>query len=352
MFFQFCSLVWLWMLLTGSGYELCGSLSALFQAVAYHPPTVQASAFPAFVYWKFAWRSAPYSSPLLWCAYSTLPSLLCVSFQFLVYYSVFFYGAEEGSVCPGGYADLSQGWLGEYCVMLGAHLFGLPNVSQAVSELAYGSAGALLFSQCNVAWSSFVQAGGSGCLCFDSSWCFFSAKCSSSASARVLIYRAHTVCFCTLVAILDPPPNLWCIIYLIFSTILWRSCNLWFIVFSAPSAWPQEPDPCLTPEVWWPQCECKFGKKWYLEYVVFQSMSIYLDHLWFTSSVFVVFRIISFHHPSCAGMKPRASHLLPWSSFQNINPTYSFLRFNPKSISCFEGAIINDVSIHLLCALL
>jgi hypothetical protein len=27
-----------------------------------------------------------------------------------------------GSVCPGGYAGLSQGWLGEYHVMLGAHL--------------------------------------------------------------------------------------------------------------------------------------------------------------------------------------------------------------------------------------
>jgi hypothetical protein len=33
---------------------------------------------------------------------------------------------------------------------------------------------------------------------------FFSAKCGSSVSARFLIYRAHAVCFCTLVAILDP----------------------------------------------------------------------------------------------------------------------------------------------------
>jgi hypothetical protein len=34
---------------------------------------------------------------------------------------------------------------------------------------------------------------------------FFSAECGSSISARFLIYRAHTVWFCTLVAILDPP---------------------------------------------------------------------------------------------------------------------------------------------------
>jgi hypothetical protein len=32
---------------------------------------------------------------------------------------------------------------------------------------------ALLFSQCNVAWRNFVQAGSSGCWCLDSSWCFF-----------------------------------------------------------------------------------------------------------------------------------------------------------------------------------
>jgi hypothetical protein len=49
---------------------------------------------------KFAWRSAPCSSPLLLFAYSTPPPLLCVSFQFLVYCSVFFLQGG-GSVCPG-----------------------------------------------------------------------------------------------------------------------------------------------------------------------------------------------------------------------------------------------------------
>jgi hypothetical protein len=38
------------MLLTSSGDEFWGSLSALLQAVAYHLPTVGLSAFPAFVY--------------------------------------------------------------------------------------------------------------------------------------------------------------------------------------------------------------------------------------------------------------------------------------------------------------
>jgi hypothetical protein len=66
----------------------------------------------------------------------------------------------------------------------------LLNVSQGGLESASGSAGALLFSQCNVASRSFVQAKGSGCL--------ISAKYVSSVSARFFIYRAHAVCFCTL----------------------------------------------------------------------------------------------------------------------------------------------------------
>jgi hypothetical protein len=40
----------LWMLLTSSEGELCGPLSALFQAAAYHLPTVGLSALPVFVY--------------------------------------------------------------------------------------------------------------------------------------------------------------------------------------------------------------------------------------------------------------------------------------------------------------
>jgi hypothetical protein len=45
------------------------------------------------------------------------------------------------SVCPGGYAGLSQVWLGEYHIMLGAHLFDLLNVSQAGLEPVTGGGG-------------------------------------------------------------------------------------------------------------------------------------------------------------------------------------------------------------------
>jgi hypothetical protein len=44
-----------------------------------------------------------------------------------------------------------------------------------------------------------------GVLKFDSSWCFSSVKCGSSVSEIFLIYRAHVVCFCTLITILDLP---------------------------------------------------------------------------------------------------------------------------------------------------
>jgi hypothetical protein len=88
------------------------------------------------LYWKFMWRSAPCSSPLLWCAFSNSAPLLCVRFQFLVIVhllSFFFVGG--GSACPGCYSSLSQGWLREYCVMLGVHLFGLTNIFQASLDL-------------------------------------------------------------------------------------------------------------------------------------------------------------------------------------------------------------------------
>jgi hypothetical protein len=201
--FQFCSIVWLWMLLTSSGDELCGLLFALFQAAAYHLPTVSPSAFPVFVYWKFAWRSAPCLSPRLQCAQSTPPPLLRVAFQLLVYCSVvFFFLQDGGQSFQGAMLVYASGSCGNTTCRLFAHL--LVCVSQAALELASGGTGALLFSQCNVAWRTFVQTGGSGCWSFASSWWVFSAKCGSSISAKFLIYRAHAVYFCPLVAILDP----------------------------------------------------------------------------------------------------------------------------------------------------
>jgi hypothetical protein len=212
--FQFCSVIWLWMLLTGSWDVLCGLLPALFQAATYHPTTVGPSAFPAFVYWKFTWRSAPCSSPLLPCAFSNSIPLLCLRFQFLVYSSVFclfvfwffffffLLGSGGQSVQEAMLVYPRCGW--ENSVMLGAHLLVCWMSPKQVWSRCL-AAGVLLFSQCDMAWRIFPWARGSGCWSFDSPWCFISTKYSSSVSARFWSHGAHAVCFCALIAILDLP---------------------------------------------------------------------------------------------------------------------------------------------------
>jgi hypothetical protein len=90
----------------------------------------------------------------------------------------------------------------------GAHLFGLLNVSQAGLEpvalvVTVAEAATHLFSQSNVVWRSIPWAKSSGCQGFDSPWCFTSAKCGFSISARFWSHRAHAFWFCTLVAILE-----------------------------------------------------------------------------------------------------------------------------------------------------
>jgi hypothetical protein len=124
------------------------------------------------------------------------PLLLCASIEFAVYCSVLLFLGGRQSAQEAG---LSWEWLGEFHVMHGAHLFGLPNVSQAGLEPAAvaTAAAAHKFSQYNMAWGSFPRARDSGC------WSFISAKCGSSVSARCWSHRAHIVCFCTLVTILE-----------------------------------------------------------------------------------------------------------------------------------------------------
>jgi hypothetical protein len=99
---------------------------------------------------------------LLW--WLTAPRPLCCVFCFSSLFIIqFFLGGIGESLCPGGYVGLSQKWLWEYYMMLICSPVGLPDVSQAGLEPVSGRAGALLFSQCNVAQRSFVQAGGLEC---------------------------------------------------------------------------------------------------------------------------------------------------------------------------------------------
>jgi hypothetical protein len=121
------------MFLTGSGDELCGPLSALFQAVAYHPPAISPFAFPVFVYLKFLWRTAPCVSPLSGMLIATPPQM-CVPFQFLVYYLVVFL------FCGVGFS-LSRGFIPGVAV----------GILQAAYLLTFGLL-RLVWSWCLVVW--------------------------------------------------------------------------------------------------------------------------------------------------------------------------------------------------------
>jgi hypothetical protein len=134
--FQFCRAAWLWVLLSGSGDGFCGPIPALLKAVAYHVPTIDPPAFPTICLLILCMEIS--FLPLLpspVCFQHLAPSAMC---YFSVHCLLFIFFFARGSVCQGGYADLSQGWLGEYYVTLGVHLFGLLIVSQAGLESASG----------------------------------------------------------------------------------------------------------------------------------------------------------------------------------------------------------------------
>jgi hypothetical protein len=85
--------------------------------------------------------------PFLRCTQSTLPPLLCVPFQFLVYYSGFFFPFFQGGdqSVQGAMLAYPRGSSGNTACHLFAHL--LVCFSQAGLEPVSGGTGALLFSQ-------------------------------------------------------------------------------------------------------------------------------------------------------------------------------------------------------------
>jgi hypothetical protein len=153
-----CRLIW--MLLTGSGDELCGPLPALFQAAAYHLPAVGPSAFPVFIYWNFMRRSAPCLPASPMCLLHPTSSVVCSFSVPCLLFSFFFCGV--GVSLPSGLCWFIPGVTGGIPCGAWCSPVGLWNVSQAGLESVSGSAGALLFSQCNMAWRIFLQANSSG----------------------------------------------------------------------------------------------------------------------------------------------------------------------------------------------
>jgi hypothetical protein len=147
--------------------------------------------------------------PLLWYTQSTLPSLLSVLFSslfiiqvfFVVLFCVFVF-AGWGSVCPGDYAGLSQGWLWEYWMLLICSPVGLDLPNQVWSQhLAVWEPSWFL----SVRWytEAFCRLGVQVVRVLLILGVFFPSKCGSSVSARFLIYRSHATCFLPLITILD-----------------------------------------------------------------------------------------------------------------------------------------------------
>jgi hypothetical protein len=128
------------------------------------------------------------------CYMSFLSLLLIIQFFFS-----FFPG--WGSVCPGGYADLAQGCLWEYHVLLsspcGPHL---PKQSGHWCLVVAWEPSWFL----HLTWSGNVTRGLGGVE--ESKFCLFSVvfpvRCISSISPR-FYFRRHAFCFLPLAAILE-----------------------------------------------------------------------------------------------------------------------------------------------------
>jgi hypothetical protein len=142
------------------------------------------------------------SSPAF-CTQGALPSLLPVFFVVTTYYSgfFFFFSLGGGLVCPGGCADLAQGCLWEYRVLLSSPCgLCLPQPSGpwrlvAAWELSW-------FLCFNMKWRCSAQAGGVE----ESKFCLFSVvfpvRCISIVSPRIYC-RKPAFCFLPLAAILE-----------------------------------------------------------------------------------------------------------------------------------------------------
>jgi hypothetical protein len=141
------------------------------------------------------------SPPPLFSTQGALPSLLGVFFVVFAYYSVFFsFFPGWGSVCPGGYADLAQGCLCEYHVLLSSPCGPCPPKPSGHCHLV--EVREPFWFPFNMKWRCYAQAGGVEGSKFCLFSVFFPVRCISSVSPR-LYFRRHAFCFLPLVTILE-----------------------------------------------------------------------------------------------------------------------------------------------------
>jgi hypothetical protein len=137
------------------------------------------------VYLQFTWGSAPpfllsSGHPTLFA--TCLFSVACLLYSFVVVVVVF---VGQGSVCPGGYAGLSQGWLWGYCMLLIFSPVGL-RLSSRLRVSAWWHGSPPVFSvYCGM--GKLCAGWGVEVLEFCLFLVVFPARCVSSISARFLL---------------------------------------------------------------------------------------------------------------------------------------------------------------------
>jgi hypothetical protein len=97
-----------------------------------------------------------FPSPNLQCLVCPTLFPMCLYCSYCLLFSFSFFPRWR-SVCPGGYADLAQACLWEYC---GTAKLTLSLSSQAIWVWVTGGPGALLVSLFNVKWRCSAWAGG------------------------------------------------------------------------------------------------------------------------------------------------------------------------------------------------
>jgi hypothetical protein len=133
--FLFCGTVRFWMLSYGSGDQLCDPLTSLLPGVAYCLPTLSLHCLSCVCLLVHqCWDqllAPPFSSAL---SVFHLPSLLCVlDYSSLSVTQFCWVGISLTRGCAG---LCSQGWIREFYVVHGAHLFVLSIDTQAGLQLA------------------------------------------------------------------------------------------------------------------------------------------------------------------------------------------------------------------------
>jgi hypothetical protein len=159
--FKFCSSLCLWICSLAQEMSFVDCYLPFFrQWLITHPLSALVLFQPLL---KVSMEISSLLLPLLWCAISNSALLLCVSFQSFVYCSVFCFVRGGVSLPRGLCWFIPAVARGIPCDAWCSPVWSAKCLPSRETLPVSGSATALLFSQCNVAWRNLPLARGSGC---------------------------------------------------------------------------------------------------------------------------------------------------------------------------------------------